>query len=111
MKKSAFKVINNKNYNVENEDLRKYGSAVSFILVAKNVMGARESAKVMKIAEETGTLVRIVSGKKSGNSKSIISLMNLGITPEKSLVLSIHGAKNQEAFHEIAKVIIGEGDK
>ena len=109
--KKALKLIKNKNYNVENEDLKKYGSAVSFILVAKNVIGARESAKILKIAEETGTLVRIVSGKKSGSSKSIISLMNLGIMPEKSLVLSIHGEKNQEAFHEIAKVIIGESDK
>ena len=109
--KKAFKLIKNKNYNVENEDLRKYGSAVSFILVAKNVIGARESAAIMNIAKNTGTLVRIVSGKKTGSSNSIISLMNLGIMPEKSLVLSIHGEKNQEAFHEIAKIIVGESDK
>ena len=109
--KKAFKLIKNKNYNVENEDLRKYGSAVSFILVAKNVIGARESAAIMNIAKDTNTLVRIVSGKKTGSSNSIISLMNLGIMPEKSLVLSIHGSKNQEAFHEIAKIIVGENDK
>ena len=110
--KKAFKVINNKNYDVWNDDadLAKYGAVVSFIMVAKGILAFRECAHIVKIAEDKGCLVRIVSGKKVGTSKSILSLVNLEMMPGKSLVLSIHGARNQEAFHEIAEVINGETD-
>ena len=107
--KNSFKVINNK-YQNEEEDLAKYGAVVSFMLVAKGVLGFRECAHIVKIAEETGTLIRIISGKKVGSTKSILSLVNLEIAPGRSLVLSIHGARNQDAFHEISKVIAGETD-
>ena len=110
--KKAYKLFENRNYNAfdESEDLAKYGAAVSFIMVAKGVIAFRECAHIVKIAEETGCLVRIVSGKKSGSSKSIISLASLELMPGKSLVLSIHGARNQEAFNKIVKVINGETD-
>ena len=108
--KNSFKVINNKYYNESEEDLAKYGAVVSFMLIAKGVLGFRECAHIVKIAEETGTLIRIISGKKVGSTKSILSLVNLEIAPGRSLVLSIHGARNQEAFHEISKVIAGETD-
>ena len=81
---------------------------VSFILVAKNVIGFRECAKIVNIAKETDTVVKIASGKKSGSSESIMSLASLGIVPEKSLVLTIEGERNEEAFHDIVKIINGE---
>ena len=108
--KNTFKVINNKYYNESEEDLAKYGAVVSFMLVAKGILGFRECAHIVRIAEETGTLIRIISGKKIGTTKSILSLVNLEIAPGRSLVLSIHGARNQEAFHEVSKVIAGETD-
>ena len=108
--KNTFKVINNKYNNENEEDLAKYGAVVSFMLVAKGILGFRECAHIVKIAEETGTLIRIISGKKIGTTKSILSLVNLEIAPGRSLVLSIHGARNQEAFHEVSKVIAGETD-
>ena len=107
----AYKVIENKNYNFDNEEeLAKYGAVVSFIMVAKGILGFRECMHIVKIAEDTGCLIRIISGKKSGSTKSILSLANLEILPGKSLVLSIHGAKNEAAFHEVVKVINGETD-
>ncbi len=81
---------------------------VSFIMVAKSVLGFRESAQIVKIAEETGCTVAIASGKKYGTNKSILSLINLTITPGKSLVLNIKGERNEEAFREISKIISGE---
>ena len=104
--------VDNKNYNVisEAEELAKYGAVVSFIMVAKGILGFRECAHIVKIAEDTGCLVRIISGKKVGSTKSILSLVNLEIAPGKSLVLSIHGARNEEAFHDISKIIGGETD-
>ncbi len=83
---------------------------VSFIMVAKGVIGFRESAHIVKVAEDTNTAVSIASGKKFGTNKSILSLVNLGIIAGKSLVLNIKGERNEEAFREIAKIIAGETD-
>ena len=83
---------------------------VSFITVAKGVLGFRESAHLVKIAEETNCLISIASGKKFGTTKSILSMVNLGILAGKSLVLNIKGARNEEAYRRVAKVIGGETD-
>ncbi|MBR2520434.1 MAG: HPr family phosphocarrier protein [Selenomonadaceae bacterium] len=83
---------------------------VSFILVSKGIIGFRESARLIKIAEETNCTMTIASGKKLGTTKSILSLVNLEIMPGKSLVLNIKGERNEEAFREASKVISGETD-
>ena len=83
---------------------------VSFIMVAKGVMAFRESAHIIKVAEETDCTISIASGKNFGTTKSILSLVNLGITAGKSLVLNIKGERNEEAFREVAKIIGGETD-
>ena len=83
---------------------------VSFILVSKGILGFRESAHLIKIAEETNCTITIASGKKIGTTESILSMVNLGIMPGKSLVLNIKGARNEEAFREVSKIIGGETD-
>ena len=83
---------------------------VSFIMVAKGVLGFRESAHIVKVAEDTNCSISIASGKKFGSNKSILSLVNLGIMNGKSLVLNIKGARNEEAFREVSKIIGGETD-
>ena len=83
---------------------------VSFIMIAKGVLGFRESAHLVKIAEETDCSISIASGKKFGSSKGILSLVNLGITAGKSLVLNIKGDRNEDAFREVSKIINGETD-
>ena len=120
----AYKTVDNRNYDEpiaiqamdiekyidSDAELEKYGAVVSFILVAKGVLGLRECSHLVSIAEETGCLIRLISGKRSGSTKSILSLANLGITKGKSLVLSIHGARSEDAFHQAVKVINGETD-
>lgn len=83
---------------------------VSFIMVAKGVLGFRESAHIIKVAEETNCEITIASGKKIGTSKSILSLVSLSIMSGKSLVLNIKGERNDEAFREISKIISGTTD-
>ena len=83
---------------------------VSFIMVAKGVLGFRESAHIIKVAENTDCTISIASGKNFGTNKSILSLVNLGIMPAKSLVLNIKGERNEEAFREVSKIIGGETD-
>lgn len=112
--KFAYKVIKNKNHVIESAETPainpKIGTStgtVSFILVAKNTLGFRECAAIVKIAEQTNCKVQIASGTKLGTSKSILSLVGLGITADKSLVLTIKGERNDEAFREISKIING----
>ena len=114
--KFAYKVIKNKNKSrviknaetpVINPTIGTSTGTVSFILVAKNTLGFRECAAMVKIAEETNCTIKIASGTKSGTSKSILSLVALGITADKSLVLTIKGERNDEAFREISKIING----
>ncbi|MBR0062482.1 MAG: HPr family phosphocarrier protein [Selenomonadaceae bacterium] len=83
---------------------------VSFIMVAKGVIGFRESAHIVKVAEETNCSISIASGKKFGTDKSILSLVNLGINAGKSLVLNIKGERNEDAFREVSKILAGETD-
>ena len=83
---------------------------VAFIMVAKGVLGFRESAHIVKVAENTGCSISIASGKKYGTTKSILSLVNLGIMSGKSLVLNIKGEHTEEAFRELSKIIGGETD-
>lgn len=83
---------------------------VSFIMISKGVLGFRESAHLIRISEDTGCSISIASGKKFGSTKSILSLVNLGITTGKSLVLNIKGERNEEAFRAVSKIIGGETD-
>lgn len=112
--KFAYKVIKNKNHKVETETpiinptIGISTGTVSFILVAKNTLGFRECAAIVNIANKTDCTVQIASGKKSGTSASILSLVGLGITFDKSLVLTIKGKRNDEAFREISKIISGD---
>lgn len=110
--KHAYKTTKNKNHKVapvaevQSEPVKE----VSFIMVAKGILGFRECAHLVKVAEKTNCSISIASGKKFGTNKSILSLVNLGIMPAKSLVLNIKGERNEEAFREISKVIAGETD-
>lgn len=113
--KLAYKVLKNKNYEVKNNKTPAIKSTigtstgtVSFILVAKNTLGFRECAAIVNIAKKTDCTIQLASGKKSGTSASILSLVAIGITAEKSLVLTIKGERNEEAFREISKIISGE---
>ena len=86
-------------------------AVVSFILVSKVKLCFRECAKIVKVAEETGCVVEIASGTKSGTSESILSLANLGIVEDKSLVLTIRGEHNEDAFRKISKIINGTAEE
>ena len=86
----------------------KIPAVVSFILVSKIKLCFRECAQIVKVAEDTGCLIEIASGTKSGTSDSILSLVNLAITADKSLVLTIHGENNREAFNRVSKIISGK---
>ena len=86
-------------------------TVVSFILVSKVKLCFRECAKIVKVAEETNCLIEIASGTKSGSTESILSLVNLGILDGKSLVLTIKGKNNEEAFRRVSKILNGSAEE
>ena len=110
--KIAYRATKNKNRKAvaHIEPKTQTHDEVSFILVSKGIIGFRESARLIKIAEDTDCTITIASGKKLGTTKSILSMVNLEIIPGKSLVLNIKGERNEEAFREASKVISGETD-
>ena len=88
--------------------VEKKPAAVSFVMVSKIKLCFRECASIVKVASETACLVEIASGTKSGDSDSILSLVNLAVTAGQSLVLKIHGENSREAFYRISKILSGE---
>ena len=109
--KIAYRASQNKNRKVVAVEPKVQAhDEVSFILVSKGIIGFRESAHLVKVAEATECMITIASGKKIGTTDSILSLVNLGIMPGKSLVLNIKGERNEEAFREASKIISGETD-
>ena len=96
---------------VETKTVEKAVAAVSFILVSKIKLCFRECASIVKVAEDTGCLIEIAAGTKSGNSDSILSLVNLAVTADKSLVLTIHGENNHEAFNRVSKILSGNSEE
>lgn len=110
--KIAYRASQNKNRKIvaNVEPKVQAHDEVSFILVSKGIIGFRESAHLIKVAQDTDCMITIASGKKIGTTDSILSLVNLGIMPGKSLVLNIKGERNEEAFREASKIISGETD-
>jgi len=87
------------------------GNIVSFLLVAKTTVGFRESAGLVAAAKHTGCVIRLAAGKNSGSSESIFSLARMGITAGTSVVLTIEGEAREAAFHEVQKILNGEGSE
>ena len=109
--KFVYKVIKNrKNNKTSNKNIVTgiSSSVVSFILVAKVILGFRECAQIVKIAKDTNCKVEIASGMKTGTSDSILSLVSLEIVADKSLVMTIKGERNEEAFKSISKILTGK---
>ena len=86
-------------------------NVVSFIMVSKVNLCFRECAKIVKAAEETDCLIEIASGSKSGTTESILSMVNLEIGVDKSLVLTIRGERNAEAFRKVSKILNGTAEE
>ena len=74
----------------------------------KCMMGFRECARLVAVARETGCVIRLVAGKKSGSTDSMLSLVQMGLREGTSVVLSIRGEDSRAAFHECVKVLDGE---
>ncbi|AJC50075.1 HPr family phosphocarrier protein [Mycoplasma flocculare] len=69
---------------------------------------ARPASKVAKLATEFKSEVKIFNGEKSGNAKSIMNIMALGIKSGAEFRFEITGEDENEAAKAIKDLIIAE---
>jgi len=74
----------------------------------KCMIGFRECARLVAIAQRTGSVIRLAKGKISGSTESMLSLAHMGLREGTSVVLSIQGGDSRAAFHECVKVLDGK---
>ena len=85
---------------------RKDG-AVSYFRITKCKIGFREAARLVKIAEETGSIIRLVAGRATGNSSSVLSIIKMGIEENTPVAVRIMHGDTQGAFTACANVLDG----
>ena len=81
---------------------------VPFYRTTKQHICFRECVILMKIAEETGCSIELVSGQQSGNTDSLLSLLKLGIASGTPIVLALKGANMEVAYRKCMEVLNGE---
>ncbi len=72
--------------------------SISFFGMAKNFLGFRECAKLIEIGRNTGCEIRLTANEKTGMTDSILSLLNLQITKDTFVVISVRGNDTREAI-------------
>ena len=82
---------------------------LSSIVIAHNVLGFRESAALMKVADDSGCRIRLASGNKKGSTDSVLSLMSMGLAAGNSVVLSVEGNDEASAIDGCARVLHAHG--
>ena len=90
-----------------NETMRESMRLAPVVGLVKQNICFRECARIIKIAEETGCHISITAGKREGNSDSLLSLVKLGLTPGRTVIVSANGDAPELAFRDCLKVLDG----
>ncbi|MBR2216185.1 MAG: HPr family phosphocarrier protein [Selenomonadaceae bacterium] len=90
-----------------NENMREGMRLAPVVGLVKQNICFRECAKIIKIAEETGCHISITAGSRKGTTDSLLSLVQLGLTPGRTVVLSATGQAPELAFRDCLKVLDG----
>ena len=83
-------------------------NVIVFPRVAKRHICFRECAKLIRIAEETGSVIHLSEGTKRGSTESLISLLRMKIRAGTSVTVTIQGKDTYTAFHQCADVLEGK---
>lgn len=73
--------------------------------MVKQNMCFRECAKIIKIAEETGCVITFITGDKKADTKSLLALVKLELTPGQTVVIKAEGENFIEAYKQCMEVI------
>ena len=72
------------------------------------MFGLRECSELVKIANDTHTIIELLVGNKRGSTNSIVSLLSLGIITNTHITFSITGQSQSKAYTRI-KHLLDEG--
>lgn len=87
------------------ERTKKDAQPISSLMITHGVLGFRESAQLVKLANESGCTIRLASGTKSGSTDSVLSLTSMGLSAGHSVVLSVDGRDKIAALDGCAKIL------
>lgn len=76
--------------------------------ISGDLVGLREAAQICKAAKTTGVQIVLIVDNKEGHADSILSIVQLGITRDKYVMIKIYGSdimKNLEVLNTIKKVL------
>jgi phosphocarrier protein len=66
---------------------------------------ARPAGLFVETASRFRSVIKVASGKKTADGKSILSLMLLGATPGAEITIQAQGEDEAEALHALAELI------
>ena len=66
---------------------------------------ARPVAQLVQVASQFNSEIYVEIGKKRVNAKSIMAVMSLGVKKGNEVIITAHGADEEEAIAEIQKVL------
>ena len=81
--------------------------AVSYFIITKCTIGFREASRLVQIANETSSVIRIVAGRSTGNASSILSVIKMGIKENTPIAVSIMHGDTTAAFNKCLAVFNG----
>ena len=73
----------------------------------KGILGFRESALLIKISEETGTEIKIYTKGKKCSTKSIMSMVKMGLKPGELISVEFRDGDIHSAFKKAKEVLDG----
>ena len=76
-----------------------------FVIGNETGLHARPAAKFTKVASSYKSEIRVIKGDKSGNGKSLLSILALGILGGTKFAVKIVGPDEVEAMNDITRLI------
>ena len=79
----------------------------TFTILNSSGFHARPAGLFVKTASRFCSSIKVVSGKRTADGKSILSLMLLGATPGAEITIEAQGEDEGEALNALAELVTG----
>ena len=78
---------------------------LSFLPIPNQALGWRECVQLVKAAKYHGCVVTLYNGERHGSTKSLLSLIRLGVAAGRLLTISVIGKHEQAALATAQKIL------
>jgi len=78
---------------------------LSFLLIPNQALGWRECVRLVKAAKHHDCVVTLYNGERHGSTKSLLSLIRLGVAAGRLLTISVIGKHEQAALAAAQKIL------